>query len=111
MGDGLNTGGHRWSRTLYGADNLFGIGEDTYRRQINVRIDHNFNDAHRISGSWSWEKSWADDNFRNWPDGPAPTKGYGGQSIRRPLVLTVNLVSSIRPTLLNEFKFGMSRTG
>lgn len=105
VGDGLNTAGHRWSRTLYGADNLFGVGEDTYRRQINVRIDHNFNDANRIHGSWSWEKDWADDNFKNWPN------GYGGRSERRPMVLTVNFISSLRPTLLNEAKFGMSRTG
>jgi hypothetical protein len=105
IGDGLNTAGHRWSRTLKGADNLFGVGEDTYRRQINVRIDHNFNDKHRINGSWSWEKSWADDNFRTWPN------GYGGKSERRPQVLTVNFVSSVKPTLLNEFRFGMSRTG
>jgi hypothetical protein len=105
IGDGLNTAGHMWSRTLYGADNLFGVGEDTYRRQINARIDHNFNDVHRIHGSWSWEKDWADDNFKNWPD------GYGGQTIRRPMVLTVNLISSLKPTLLNELKFGMSRTG
>jgi hypothetical protein len=105
IGDGLNTAGHKWSRTLKGADNLFGVGEDTYRRQINVRIDHNFNDKHRINGSWSYEKSWADDNFRNWPN------GYGGAVVRRPQVLTVNFISSVKPTLLNEFRFGMSRTG
>ena len=105
IGDGLNTAGHRWSRTLLGADNLFGVGEDTYRRQINVRMDHNFSDIHRIHGSWSWEKSWADDNFKNWPD------GYGGKSERRPQIITVNLISSLRPTLLNEARFGMSRTG
>jgi hypothetical protein len=105
IGDGLNTAGHFWSRTLLGADNLFGVGEDTYRRQINTRVDHNFSDVHRIHGSWSWEKDWADDNFKNWP------AGYGGQTIRRPMVLTVNLISSLKPTLLNELKFGMSRTG
>jgi hypothetical protein len=105
IGDGLNTAGHTWSRTLLGADNLFGIGEDTYRRQINTRIDHTFNDAHRIHGSWSWEKSWADDSFKNWPD------GYQGKSERRPMVITVNLISSLRSNLLNEARFGMSRTG
>jgi hypothetical protein len=105
IGDGLNTAGHRWARTLKGTDNLFGIGEDTYRRQFNLRLDHNFNDAHRINGSWSWEKSWADDNFVQWPD------GFGGKSERRPMVLTVNMISSIKPTLLSELRFGMSRTG
>jgi hypothetical protein len=105
VGDGLNTAGNLWSRTLKGADNLFGVGEDTYRRQINTRIDHQFNDVHRIHGSWSWEKDWAQDNFPNWPD------GFGGANIRRPMVLTVNLVSSLKSTLLNEVRFGMSRTG
>jgi hypothetical protein len=105
IGDGLNTAGSRWARTLNGADNLYGVGEDTWRRQINVRIDHNFNDKHRISGTWSWEKDWSDDSFKNWPD------GYGGKNIRRPMVIAAGLVSSLGPTLINEFKFGMSRTG
>jgi len=105
IGDGLNTAGHRWARTLKGADNLFGVGEDTYRRQINLRIDHTFNDKHRVGGSWSWEKSWADDNFRTWPN------GFGGAAIRRPQILTINFISSLKPTILNEFRFGMSRTG
>ncbi len=105
IGDGLNTAGYRWSRSIKGADNLFGIGEDTYRRQINVRIDHNFSDKHRVNGTWSWEKSWGEDAFPNWPN------GYGGKSIRRPQVASINLISSLRPTLLNEARVGMSRTG
>jgi hypothetical protein len=105
IGDGLNAAGHRWARGLDGADNLFGVGEDTWRRQFNIRIDHNFNDRHRISGSWSYEKDWSDDSFKNWPD------GYGGTNIRRPQVFSVNFISSVRPTLINEFRFGMSRTG
>jgi len=55
-----------------GADNRFGVGEDTYRKQINVRVDHNFSDAHRLHGSWSWERDDADNNFFQTPD------GYGG---------------------------------
>ena len=105
VGDGLNSAGHKWSRTLEGADNRFGVGEDTYRKQINVRIDHNFNDRHRVHGSWSWERDDADNNFFQTPD------GFGGHTFRKPQVLTVNFISSIQPTLLNEFKFGMSRTG
>ncbi len=105
IGDGLNTAGYRWARTLNGADNLYGVGEDTWRRQINLRIDHNFSERHRVSGSWSWEKDWSDDSFKNWPN------GYGGLNIRRPMVVAVNFISSLRPNLLNEVKFGMSRTG
>src|SRR3954462_4719730 len=44
IGDGLNTAGYRWLRHNTGLDNLFGVGEDTgNRRQINVKIDQNFN--------------------------------------------------------------------
>lgn len=106
VGDGLNTAGYRWSRGASGAENLYGVGEDTYRKQINVRIDHNFSPIHRINGSWSFEKNHADDTLRTWP-----TNSWSGGGERQPQVLTVNFLSSIRPNLLNEFRFGMSRTG
>ncbi|MEJ2245873.1 MAG: TonB-dependent receptor, partial [Acidobacteriota bacterium] len=104
-GDGLNTAGYKYPRTLKGADNRFGIGEDTYRKQINVRVDHIITDAHRLSGSWSWERDDADNNFFQTPD------GFGGHNFRKPMVLTASLISTLRPNLLNEFRFGMSRTG
>jgi hypothetical protein len=106
VGDGLNTAGFRWARTQQGAENLYGVGEDTYRKQINIRIDHNFSPNHRINGSWSFEKDHADDTMKTWP-----TNSWSGGGIRQPQVLTINFVSSFRPTLLNEFRFGMSRTG
>jgi len=105
IGDGLNTAGSRWSRTLAGVDNLFGVGEDTYRKQINIRVDHYFNEKHSVNASWSFEDSWADDNFKNWPN------GFGGKAVRQPQVLTINVPSALSPTLLNEARFGMSRTG
>ncbi len=106
VGDGLNTAGSRWNQTIRGADNLYGVGEDTQRKQINVRIDHNFNQNHRVNGSWSYENNWADDTFANWPE-----NSYGGKVERRPQVFTVNLVSTFRPTLLNEARAGMMRNG
>jgi hypothetical protein len=106
IGDGLNTAGFRWTRTADGADNLYGVGEDTYRKEINVRIDHNFSDKHRINGSWSFEKDHADDTLRTWPE-----NSWSGGGLRQPQVLTINFLSNFSPTLLNELKFGMSRTG
>ncbi len=106
VGDGLNTAGYRWTRTAEGADNLYGVGEDTYRKQVNVRIDHNFNQMHRVNGSWSFEKDHADDTLKTWPE-----NSWSGGGNRQPQVLTINFLSNFRPTLLNEFKFGMSRTG
>jgi hypothetical protein len=106
VGDGLNTAGSRWTQTIRGADNLYGIGEDTQRKQINVRIDHNFGEKHRINGSWSYERDWADDTFANWPE-----NSYGGKVTREPQVFTVNFTSTFAPTLLNEARAGMMRTG
>jgi hypothetical protein len=104
-GDGLNTAAHSWTRGFRGNDNLYGIGEYNQRKQINVKIDHNFNDNHRINGSWSYEKGWSDNNLRVWPN------GFGGFADRRPQVLTINFTSTLRANLLNEVRFGMSRTG
>jgi len=106
VGDGLNSGGIRWTRTLSGADNLYGIGEDTNRKQINVRIDHNFNDKHRISGNMSFERNKADDTFATWPQNSWP-----GAVRRQPAIYSINFASSFTPTMLNEVNFGVSRTG
>jgi len=106
IGDGLNTAGFRWTRTAEGSVNLWGIGEDTYRKQINVRIDHNFSQNHRINGTWSFQKDHADDTLRTWPE-----NSWSGGGVNQPQVLTVNFLSNISSTLLNEVKFGMSRTG
>jgi hypothetical protein len=106
IGDGLNTGGFIWSRGAEGAENLYGVGEDVYRKQINVRIDHNFSQKHRINGSWSFERDHADDTLRTWPK-----NSWSGGGVRQPQTLAINFLSNISPTLLNEVKFGMSRTG
>ena len=42
VGDGLNTAGGRWVRSLNGADNLWGIGQYQARKQINLKLDHYF---------------------------------------------------------------------
>jgi hypothetical protein len=104
-GDGLNTAAQAWTRSFRGNDNLYNVGEYNQRKQINIKIDHNFNDNHRINGSWSYEKGWSDNNLRVWPN------GFGGFSERRPQVLTINFTSTLRSNLLNEARFGMARTG
>jgi len=104
-GDGLNTAGARWTRTTAGADNMYGIGEDNNRKQFNIKIDHHFNDSYSISGSWSFEKGWADNNYAVWPE------GYGGRTERQPQVMTLNFNSMFSPTFFNEVRVGMSRTG
>jgi hypothetical protein len=102
VGDGLNVAGSKWTLALHGGDNVFGLGEDQYRKQFTVKIDHNFNDRHRISGSYSWEDTTADDSFPQWPN------GYGGWIQRKPLLVSTRFTSTLKPTLLNEFSFGLS---
>ena len=106
IGDGLNLAGFRWTRTQEGSTNLWGIGEDTYRKQINIRIDHNFSQNHRINGSWSFEKDHADDTLKTWPE-----NSWSGGGVNQPQVLSINFLSNITATFLNEVKFGTSRTG
>src|SRR5262245_4573555 len=72
VGDGLNTAGHRWLRRVQGQDTSVGDGQDTNRNQTNIRIDHNFNSAHKLSFSGTWEKTWSmttQTGISNWPGG------------------------------------------
>jgi hypothetical protein len=105
IGDGLNTAGHRWVLTRTGADNRFGFGEPVNRKQINLKIDHNFNSNNKVNGSYTYERNWSDNQYGVWPY-RFPTLSY-----RRPQVLTVNLTSTLSSKLLNEARFGMRRTG
>jgi hypothetical protein len=104
--DGLNTATHQWLRRAKGADNLFGVGQDNNRRQINVKLDHNFSTNHKLNGSYSYEKDTSDDAAL-----PAWPTGYPGQDIRKPQVLSVGFISTLSSSLLNEARFGLSRTG
>src|SRR5207302_9869315 len=58
VGDGLNTAGIRFTRRVYGTDVADGNSNDQNNRdQFNVRIDHNFNSRHKLSGVWTQERS------------------------------------------------------
>jgi hypothetical protein len=105
IGDGLNVAGHRWIRRRDGGENLFAAGEPNNRKQWNVKIDHIFNQRHKISGAWSFEKIYASDAFMAWPG------TWEGKDYNQPQVLTVNFVSTLSPRLVNEARFGMNRTG
>jgi hypothetical protein len=104
--EGLNTATTRWVRTTHGSDNLFGVGGANNRKQINVKIDHNFNQRHKINGSYSYEKDVSDDAaLPQWETIPP------GQDIRKPQVLSVNFTSTLSTSMVNEARFGFSRTG
>jgi hypothetical protein len=105
--DGLNTAIHRWvRRTVGGASGGSGENVDAFnRKQVNIKIDHHFNQAHRLSGSWSREHRYSDNNeLSPWPN------GFGGEAVTDPSVLTLQFTSVLSPAVLNEFRFGRTVT-
>jgi len=104
--DGLNRANYGWTRSASGQDTVFGTVYDSNRKAISTRIDHNINYAHRLSGTYSYESNTGDDagNLRQIAD------GYAGSTDRKPQSFTITLTSTIKPTLMNEFRMGLSRT-
>jgi hypothetical protein len=80
------------------------LGAANIRKQINLKIDHNFSVRHKISAVWSFERS-HDERVGNWPF------YFQGSDFSQPQVLTVNFTSTLSPTLLNEVRVGSRRTG
>ncbi len=93
-GDGLNTALYTWSR---GGTNDFD--------QFNVRVDHNFNSAHRLSFSYNWEDGFNGNGFLPQPFPRSP----GGNSSSRDSLSSLAVTSTLRPNLLNEFRTGSLR--
>ncbi len=104
--DGLNTATWRTLRRFRGGDNLFSVGEATGdRRQINVRIDHNFSQKHRLNGAVTYERVSSDDV-------PFALPGtWSNSNFHRPLTVSGGFVSTLSSTLVNEAKFGYRRSG
>jgi hypothetical protein len=104
--DGLNVAAFRWTRHANGTSGSAGQGgtaPDTIgRKQINVKIDHNMSAKHRLSGSWSLQHDFNDENLPNWPG------GFNGNSLRKPQVLTVNFISTLSEAMVNEVRYGLS---
>ena len=98
--DGLNTATIRWLRTAKPAGNTFGTSPNDNRKQFNIKIDHNFNPNHKVSGSYTLERNSASSDLSNWPN------GISGDAIRNPHVVSANFTSTLGPTLVNEARFG-----
>src|SRR6185295_13172151 len=102
--DGLNTASVRWLRATggnAGVQTTQGTGDAWARKQINVKIDHNFNSNHKLSGSYTLERNFAEAGLSNWPN------GFNGDIIRQPHVLATNLTSTLGSNLINEAKVGL----
>lgn len=106
VGDGLNTAGHRWlRRESNGTESIFGTGGNLARKQINTRIDHQFNSTNKLGVSYTYEHSAGTANFSQWPD------GFQGSVFRKPQTLSMTFVSTLSPSLVNEVRSGMRRSG
>ena len=106
MGDGLNYAGHRFYNPFVGyGGSIWGLGGDPDRKSITFKIDHNINNEHRLSGTYTYEKYDVSDGYAQWP---AQYGGYGGIIERLPTTTAISLTSTLRPTLLNELRFGIS---
>jgi hypothetical protein len=111
--DGLNTAGYRWARnersgteTIFGTNaagvaSLAGLG----RKQINTKIDHNFNATNKLGVSYTYERSAGNASYETWPD------GFRGSVFRHPQTLAVNFTSTLSSTLVNEVRVGNRRIG
>jgi hypothetical protein len=102
-GDGLNTAQHQWERRSHNTGSLnlaSGSENDTDRKQINIKFDHQFNSNHKAAVNYSYD--WTDGDYllSSWPG------GYTSQLVRRPQVLTANVTSTLTPRLLNEAHIG-----
>jgi hypothetical protein len=112
VGDGLNTAGFKWTRAeRSGSEGIFAVGPTVTaltgdgRKQINTKVDHNFNTRHKVSITYTYENSTGNANFEAWPG------GFRGKSFRHPQLLATNFTSTLSPSLINEARVGLRREG
>ena len=110
--DGLNTGLYRWVQgrkgpTAGGSTNasigvVSGPNDYNNRNQINLKIDHNITNNHRVNVAWTYEKTSGDGQSATWGT------GLNANVARNPQFVTVNATSTLASTLVNEARFGLN---
>jgi hypothetical protein len=93
-GDGLNTAGYVWRQP--GINDLY---------SLDFRLDHNFNQAHRLTFSYNRDYN----NAPNGNDAQVYPTSPGGAYVQTSTVASLALVSTLSPTLVNEFRVGVQR--
>jgi len=107
-GDGLNTASFSWERSRQGGLNggnaaALADPNGVDRKQFTVKIDENLTAKHRISGEWSIERATSATSVTNWPD------GLYGQVLGHPQTFSASVTSTLSPSVLNEFRFGLRK--
>src|SRR5215831_10218647 len=98
-GDGLNTAGFLWVQK----SQVGGGTSNGPRDGLNLRIDHQINNNNKVSLVASREHDFGSSSLSNWPS------GFAGVSVAHPAIYTASFVSTLSPTMLNEFRFGLRR--
>src|SRR6185369_5619943 len=80
-----------------------GVSPLVNRKQINLKIDQNFNANHKVSVGYTYQRDDSGDFIASWPG------GINGSTQRRPQVLTVTGTSTLSASMLNEARFGIRR--
>ena len=105
--DGLNLAQYAYPQSRGGTTNAANAQQITdpnaNSKQINIKVDHNFNPSHKVAFNYTFQR---DDN-----DGKRLllARRTSGQVVRRPHVFTVNVTSTLSSQMVNEARFGMNR--
>src|SRR5262249_32055550 len=100
-GDGLNIANYQFTQRQSGTESPFSGAVEVNRDQLNFRVDHNFNSKNKLFLTVSREHVWADSQLPAWPGGVA------GTTVRYPAAYTSSFVTTVSPSILNEFRFGL----
>src|SRR5438105_8583088 len=106
VGDGLNTAGIRWKQPHAGLDGATGQSQNANRNHLTTRFDYQLNTNNKLTYTMSREKDWGVTGQTGLTDYPA---GAFGDVKRVPDFYTASWTSTISPTILNEFRFGLKR--
>ncbi|MGH9838663.1 MAG: carboxypeptidase regulatory-like domain-containing protein, partial [Blastocatellia bacterium] len=93
-GDGLNTAGYTWRRK----------GTSDFNH-VSLKLDHTINQKNQLAFSFTHEQGKAINGFvaQNFPNSP------GGTSESYDFLYSISLNSTLRPDLVNEFRYGALR--
>ena len=103
-GDGLNTAGYRWHRTHPGSENATGSSPDTNRDTFSTRFDYQVSSRNKLSYRMSREEDWGVTGQSGLPAFP---DGFFGEARRFPGTYNAAWISTVSPTVLNEFRWGL----